>query len=60
MDGNAIDITRLPTVARDDLSVKRRLARAQKQRARILHSCLPHMLINFMQAVERGVVYLGG
>jgi len=59
MDGNAIDITRLPTVARDDLSVKRRLARAQQQRARILPSCLPHMLINFMQAVERGVVYLG-
>ena len=59
MDGNAVDIARLPTVARDDLSVKRRLAKAQKQRASILRSCMPHILIDFMQAVERGVVYLG-
>jgi len=33
MDGDAVDIARLPTVARDDLSVKRRLVGAQKQRA---------------------------
>jgi nucleolar protein 15 len=48
MDGDAVDIARLPAVARDDLSVKRRLVRAQKQRARILRSCLPDILIDFM------------
>lgn len=39
VDGGAIDITRLPIAARDDLSVKRKLARAQKQHVCILRFC---------------------
>lgn len=37
---DGIDVSRLPTVAKDDLSVRRKLARAQQHHACILHSDL--------------------
>lgn len=56
-----LDVTKLPTIAKDDATVKRKLEQAKKKPVSLLKSADGghHIDCAFLQTEDRGVIYLG-
>ena len=55
----AFDVTKLPTIAKDDATVKHKLEKAKKQPVRLLSSLIKSLVDSYPQTEDRGVLFIG-